>query len=134
MNGFIKTIAISFLAIVVALVASANAYANPYDGVNRMGTYYQYTNQMAYNYEVSYGQYYDYAAPARAGGWFGSGTEWLVGLRTPMYTPVPPVHYTNFYQPVCGLPCWFGGGYGYPRSTAAQFPNYRTNPGGVFSY
>lgn len=134
---FDKLILFSLVALLtVAAALAQGAYTqDPYDGVNRIGTYYQYTNTVAYNYENAYtNQFYDYAAPPRAGGWFGSGTEWLVGLRSPIYSQVPPVHYTNFYQPVCGYPCYFGGGYGYQRSTATAFPPYRERIGGIFSY
>jgi len=144
MQNIAKTFVISLLALVVVLVATTSVAADPYDGVNTIGTYYQYTNTVHYNYQNSYqyqgnyqgpgdSQYYDYVAPPRAGGWFGSGTEWLVGLRSPVYTPVPPVHYTNYYQQVYGNSAWFGGGYGYPRATANDFP-YRTRLGGVFGY
>jgi|GEM_PF-3659865 len=133
MNGFIKTLAIGVMATVVALISAAAALASS-SGVNSIGSYYQETRQTAYNYQTSYGQYYDYAAPPRAGGWFGGGTEWLVGLRSPVYAPVPPVHYTNFYQPVCGYPCWFGGGYGYPQQTATSLGGSRTRIGGIYSY
>jgi hypothetical protein len=144
-----KSLVMSIFAFVVLVFASVSvsavAYsADPYDGVNRIGTYYQYTNTATYNYEPSLRapvysnpvgpQVYDYVTPPRAGGWFGSGTEWLVGLRSPVYTQVPPVHYTNYYQPTCGFPCYFDGNYGYPRATAADFPGYRTRLGGVFGY
>lgn len=131
-----KALTIGLLSLVLVLLVStmtSAAYysADPYDGVNRIGTYYQQQQTVHYNWEGRY-QYYDYIAPPRAGGWFGSGTEWLVGLRSPHYTAVPPVRYTNYYQPVCGWPCYTGG-YGYPRATARDFP-YRTRTGGVFSY
>jgi hypothetical protein len=134
METKLKLFVVGLLALLATVFVSTSVAAtDPYDGVNRIGTYYQYTNQYSYGYQSNY-QYYDYIAPPRAGGWFGSGTEWLVGLRTPVYTPVPPVHYTNYYQPVCGLSCWFGGYNGYPQYTASNFPQYRTRTGGVFSY
>ena len=132
-----KALTIGFMSFALALLlstmASATSYygADPYDGVNRIGTYYQQSQTVAYNWEGRY-QYYDYIAPARAGGWFGTGTEWLVGLRSPQYTAVPPVRFTNYYQPVCGWPCWTGGN-GYQRPHAGDFP-YRTRTGGVFNY
>jgi hypothetical protein len=134
MNANTKLYIVGLLALLTVVFASANVFAaDPYDGVNRIGTYYQYTNTYAYNYEANF-QYYDYAAPARAGGWFGSGSEWLVGLRSPVYTPVPPVHYSNQYQAVCGNSCWFGGYNGYQQYRASDFPQYRSRVGGVFSY
>ncbi len=126
---------IALLMLFTVVLASNVFAADPYDGVNRIGTFYQYTNTYQYNYETNFqqGNYYDYIAPARAGGWFGDSTEWIVGLRSPMYNAVPPVHYTNYYQPVCGSQCWFGGNYGYPRATASQFP-YRSRSGGIYGY
>ncbi|HIH24755.1 TPA: hypothetical protein HA251_07010 [Candidatus Woesearchaeota archaeon] len=133
MNNTNKLYVVGLLALLATVFASTSVAADPYDGVNRIGAYYQYTNQYYYNYESNF-QYYDYAAPARAGGWYGQGTEWLVGLRSPVWAPVPPVHYSNQYQQVCGLGCWFGGGNGYPQYRASDFPQYRSRPGGVFSY
>jgi hypothetical protein len=135
-----KTLILSIVAVLMlactGMSVMAVAYtADPYDGVNRIGTYYQYSNTIAYDYNQAYNyQAYDYAAPARAGGWFGSGTEWLVGLRSPVYAQVAPTHYTNYYLPTCGYPCYFGGNNGYPQATASQFTAYRTRLGGVFSY
>jgi hypothetical protein len=135
-----KTLIISMFTLVVALLAAASVNANvygsndPYSGVQTIGTYYQYTNQIAFNHQQVPAHYYDYAAPARAGGWFGRGSEWITGLRSPMYANVPPVHYTNYYTPTCGNPCWFGGSHGYPRATATAFPPYRERIGGIFSY
>ncbi len=128
---YAKTIMFALLTLAITLVASTTVAADPYDGVNRIGTYYQQTNTFAYNYQYDYA--YDYIAPPRAGGWFGSGSEWITGLRSPVYAPVPPVHYANYYQQTCGLPCWFGGSYGYPRQTAASF-GYRGRIGGIQGY
>ena len=130
----LKAIIAGIFALVLVTLTAASAFADPYDGVNRIGTYYQYTNTVAYDHQLSYGHYYDYIAPPRAGGFFGSTSAWLTGLRSPIYTPVPPVHYTNYYQPVCGYPCYFGGSYGYPRARASDFPVYRARVGDVFSY
>jgi len=138
MNKTLKTMLVSAVALVIVLFSSAavqaNAYSDPYDGVNRIGTYYQYQRQMAVDvpfYGPSY--QYDYVAPPRAGGWFGSTSGWLTGLRVPVYTPVPPVHYTNYYAPVYGYPQWYGG-YGYPRMTASQFSGNRERYGGILGY
>jgi hypothetical protein len=134
----LKTLALALFAavavVLTATLAAATSYGgDPYDGVNRMGAYYQYTNTYSYNYEGVYDyHYYDYIAPPRGGGWFGSGTEWITGLRSPVYPMLPPVHYTNYYNPTCDNTCWFGG-QGYPRSRATDF-GYRTRLGGVFSY
>jgi hypothetical protein len=137
MNKALKIIAFSMILFAFALTVSQFAaasigYGDPYSGVNCVGCRYQYTNTVVYNRQITYGQAYDYIAPPRGGGWFGTGTEWLVGLRSPQYTMIPPVHYTNYYQPVCGWPCWTGGD-GYPRAHASDF-NYRERPGGIFSY
>ena len=132
-----KTFIVGMLALVLAVIASTCVTAyDPYDGVNRMGTYYQYTNTVQYDYQTAYGQgnYYDYISPPRAGGWFGSTSGWLVGLRSPMYTDVPPTHYTNYNTPVQSHTAYYGGGQGYPRARASDFPAYRGRAGGVFSY
>ena len=135
----LKTCILGLFALILTLSAgslvTAASYANdPYSYQNmrydQVGTYFQAQQQVYYNYESTY-HYYDYIAPPRAGGWFGSGTEWLVGLRTPYYTPVPPVRYTNYYAPTCGWPCYTGG-WGYPRSRASEFP-YRSRLGGGVS-
>lgn len=130
-----KGLTVGLFAVLALLFTTTSALAShgpdPYDGVNRIGTYYQYTSTAQPMY-ASQVYAYDYIAPARAGGWYGWGTEYLVGLRGPMYTPIPPVRYTNYYQPVCGWPCWTGS-YGYPRATAGDFP-YRSRLGGAFSY
>ncbi len=127
---FKMLIATAFAFLFAAFSVSAYT-ADPYDGVNRIGTYYQQSRTVSYSYGYG-GGYYDYAYPARAGGWYGQGTEFITGLRTPVWSNVPPVHYTNFYQPVCGWPCWTGGN-GYPRATASQFPT-RTRLGGAYGY
>ena len=44
---------------------------------------------------------------------------------------MPPVHYTNYYVPVCSWPSCYLGGAGYQR--ASQYA-LTTTPGGVFSY
>ncbi len=106
----------------------------PNSGVNTIGTQWQETTTYSYDYGYEYGtHYYDYVAPARAGGFYGSGVEFLTGLRSPVYAPVAPVYYANYYQPVCGWPTCFTGGAGYPRARASQFPQTGT-PGGVFGY
>ncbi len=133
-----KPLIIGLLTLIIVAVSgmSASAYSNadPYDGVNRIGTYYQYTYRAPLAQTQMYNSYYtyDYIAPARAGGWFGSGTEWLVGLRSPVYTPVPPVRYTNYYVPTCGWPCYTGGN-GYWPMRASESP-YRERYGGIFRY
>ena len=131
MKNILKTLIVGAIALaLVAFTATTALAADPYDGVNRIGTYYQQSREVQFSY--AYGYAYDYAYPARAGGWFGSSTEWITGLRAPVWGNVPPVRYTNFYQPVCGWPCWTGG-YGYPRATASQFP-YRSRLGGIYGY
>lgn len=139
-----KTIILGLFALILTLGAASFVAANPYSyesarddpysaynmQYDQVGKYYQQTRSVYYNYESTYA--YDYIAPPRAGGWFGSGTEWIVGLRSPQYTMIPPVHYTNYYRPACGWECWTGG-WGYPRSRASEFP-YRTRVGGIFSY
>jgi hypothetical protein len=131
-----KTITLILLAVAALVLTSMSALAahnaDPYDGVNRIGTYYQYQRSVAFNVEPAYA--YDYVAQPRTGGWFGSGTEWIVGLRPGVHTTVPPVRYSPYYVPVCGWPCHSGGGYGYARPTATDFPAYRTRVGGVFGY
>jgi hypothetical protein len=142
----IKFMIVGVVALVVAAIAGASAWAaDPYDGVNRIGTYYQYQRTWAapqpytqsfsssYNYAYS-NNYYDYVAPPRAGGFFGSTSLWITGIRTPVYSQVPPVFYTSYYQQSCGYPCYFGGGYGYPRMTAGQFPTSSSRIGGIFGY
>jgi len=129
-----KTIIVSAIAFVIAMLATSFVAANPYDGVERIGTYYQYSNTVYFDYEAAYGSGYNYIAPPRGGGWFGTGTEWLTGLRSPQYAMVPPVRYTNYYQPTCGNHCWFGGNSGYQRYRASDFGHYRTRYGGSFSY
>jgi hypothetical protein len=144
MENPMKLIVLGVFALVMTVLSVASATASPYDGVNRIGTYYQETRSwqmpsQSYSYG-SYGQgygngnFYDYVAPARAGGFYGTTSGWLVGLRTPVYTPVPPVHYTNYYAPTYGYPQWFNGGYGYPLQQASSFPQYRSRVGGAMGY
>jgi hypothetical protein len=134
-----KKIILALFALVIAFTAIsfASAYGSddPYSYQNlqyaQVGKMWQSQQTVYYGYEDRY-NYYDYVAPARTGGWFGSGTEWLVGLRPGQPSMLPPVRYTNYYQRACGWPCYTGG-YGYPRARASDFP-YRTRYGGVFSY
>jgi hypothetical protein len=145
-----KTIIVGLLALAFAVIASAGVSAyDPYDGVNRIGTYYQHTNTYtvpAYgrgdltNFYTPYPQY-NYVAPPRMGGWFGSGSEWLVGLRQGVYQPVPPVRYTSYYSPVVPSSAYYGGHYGYVQPTYSQvygsnygMSGYRGRVGGSFSY
>lgn len=132
MKSILKTLFLCAVALVLAAFSATVAFAaDPYDGVNRIGTYYQQSRSAQFSYAYG-GGYYDYAYPARAGGWYGSSTEWITGLRAPVWGNVPPVRYTNFYQPTCGWPCWTGAN-GYPRATASQFPQ-RTRMGGIYGY
>ena len=147
-----KAFIIGMLALVLAAIASAGVSAyDPYDGVNRIGAYYQSTNSVpAYrqgdltNFYAPNSPSYEqgYIAPPRIGGWFGSGSEWLTGLRGGVYQQVPPDHYTSYYQPVTPYYSYYGGNFGYTQPTASQFytgsyggfGGYRGRVGGAVSY
>jgi hypothetical protein len=149
MTNYWKLFLIGALALVVGTLSVASALADPYDGVNRIGTYYQQTNTWQNPYAGSVynglrspeytvadgaGYGYDYIAPPRAGGWFGSTTGWLVGLRSPQYTNVAPTHYTTYYRSTPTATNWYNGGYGYPQMTASAYPQYYSRYSGVYGY
>lgn len=142
MNRTYKSLVFGLLGLIALALTSVSALAyypsNPwtYSGGSQssIGTMWQETSTLSYEYGYEYGRhYYDYVAPARSGGFYGDTTAFITGLRAPIYAPVPPVYYTNYYQPVCSWPSCYLGGAGYPRAHASQFP-LTTSPGGVFSY
>ena len=128
---YAKLFVVTMVAVLAGIMASGFAAATPYSGQNVIGDYHQLKSYETFSY-AGYGYGYDYAYPARAGGFFGTGTEFITGLRSPVWPQVQPVRYTNYYQNVCGWPCWTGGN-GYPRAQASQFRT-RGRIGGAFGY
>lgn len=124
LTNHIKMFIVGLLATAMFVITIAGATAEPYDGINRVGTYYQYSSNFRTEPVYAYGGGYGYVAPPRAGGWFGSGTEWITGLRAPVWSNVPPVRYTTRYQQTCRWPCYTGG-QGYPRMVDSGSVHYR---------
>ena len=124
------------LVVLLAALASTDVSANAYNGYNSIGSYYQYGHSSSggnWNGYVAQGgpiyladTQYSYPTTPRGGGWYGSGTGWLMGLRTPYYGCVQPIHNSYLYRPSCGGGSYWGSGYGYNRPTF----NDRTRSGG----
>ena len=121
----------TLLIALVALIASASA-AEAYSNYNTIGSYYQYGYQGGYTYEagvaqggqVSFGNpYYAYPSQPRAGGWFGSGSGWISGLRTPYYADVTPVNHPTWFRPTGG------GHYGSQGFSAWEHESFSLNFG-----
>jgi hypothetical protein len=112
-----------FAFVITAFGASAYYYpSTPYSGINTIGTSWAPMNTGFVSYDWGYTRsYYDYALPARSGGWYGSGSEFLVGLRPGVYAPVPVQRYTSFYADACTWPHCRLGAAGYPRARLSQF-------------
>ena len=112
----LQTIGVVLVTSVLLLVTTVSAVsANPYTGFNTIGSYwqYQYGYQGGYTWQSQPAMsaniqlpnthhHYNYHQPPRAGGWFGHGTGWITGLRSPVYTCVEPVHHSSFSRARCG--------------------------------
>lgn len=140
MNPIYKGLALIALSLIAAAFSAMSALAyypsHPwtYAGGSQasIGTHWQETSIISYDYGFAYGRhYYSYVAPARAGGFYGSGIEYVTGLRAPVYAPVPPVRYAQYYQPACTWPTCFLGAAGYPRAHASQVP-LSVTVGGIY--
>lgn len=146
MKNTMSKILITALAFVLALVTVQAVVAAPYDGVNRMGSYYQYTATAEYTYNYDYSGstgYYDYAAgknyyygypfAARTGGFFGNDVSHLIGLRPGVYYPFGPSMYSVRAHPTCPYPYCHTGAAGFPRTQYGDI-RVRSRLGGIFGY
>ncbi len=146
MNKNIGKLFVAALAIVLAVVSVQSAFAEPYDGYNRIGSYYQYTATGEYNYQFDYSGstgYYDYAAgknyhygypiAARSAGFFGNDVSHLIGLRPGVYYPFGPVRASVRAYPTCPYPYCHTGAAGFPRTLPGDI-RVRTRMGGIFGY
>ncbi|MBR9701098.1 hypothetical protein GOV11_04500 [Candidatus Woesearchaeota archaeon] len=156
------TVFIGALLIALFVASSVSAYG-PYDGVNRIGTYWgqsqaqwgqTYFSQggtASYTYKPTTYSYsgthlgsmdfysnrayrthqYQYPWAPRTGGWFGSGMEYMTGLRPGIYNPIPPVSYSVRSYSTCTWPNCYLGGNGYSMGSTGGY-TYRSRIGGAY--
>ncbi len=130
-----KTLVFGLSAVLLFVLSASGVQASqipavPYAGVNTIGTVWQeqyafgtgtlwgqtYNDFLIAGYPGTAGTYgvYNYALPARTGGFFGDTTAFLHGLRPGVYAPVS-AHLTSYSQPVCNWPYCYTGGAGFRR-------------------
>ena len=137
-NKLIIAFAIALVALLGATMASAIVpnYAPYANGVR-----YGYASYGSHPVNQAYtGIYQNYAYPARAGGWFGQNSAFLIGLR-PGINDGPVMNYqtryavTSNYYPRARSGGWFGyGNYGYNLRPGTFVYNGGTNYAGSNYY